>query len=728
MKPHYFCSIFLVALFGAATLRAARARFWVTESAPDFSAGTAHGISVLPSGGVVPGWHAEKMGGLSGAKILCAAEGKSGVLLFGTGSPGKIFVQQAGQEARLLTTLPEPAVTALAVSPGGEIFAATSPQGKIYRIAGDHATAWFDPKAQYIWALAWDTHGVLFAATGLPGRIFKISSEGHGAPFYEPADEQVRSLLFDSAGRLWAGTAGKGLLLRVDPTGKAETIYDSRKIEISSLTLGKGGTVYAAAVSGAPAGGPAAGVVPREGVPAMGKPEGKSVTTSGGDEGTVTVTVSTSGSPAPPPSAVAPGGAVSSEIIEVLPDDSVVPVWSSANQMIYSLRLGEGSGDLLAATGPDGKVYRFRDGEASLEASFDEKNVIALLPDGIAADSPAAAYRLSPADEGELVSAVKDTGRRSRFGAFRRDADIPAGATLSFSFRSGNAATPDATWSGWSSPSEAAALDRIPAPPGRFLQWKVIFRRGRANTKFLLSRVECAFANFNIPPRIEEVSAVRAGPWEGLTPASSDAAELAGGLDSIFAEGSRRGAGPPLPAGRNSGIVVLQWKATDPDGDPLVYDLAVKPVGRATWVSLRRGLTAPSFSFDSSLLPDGNYLFRLTASDRQHNPDDPRVDVRVSTPVLINNTPPGIEVISSTLEKGNEIVKLRVSDALSPLSEVLWSLNARPWEPATADDGMTDSRQESYTIVLKPGDRGGYLLIRAVDTAGNVSSISLAAR
>jgi hypothetical protein len=43
------------------------------------------------------------------------------------------------------------------------------------------------------------------------------------------------------------------------------------------------------------------------------------------------------------------------------------------------------------------------------------------------------------------------------------------------------------------------------------------------------------------------------------------------------------------------------------------------------------------------------------------------------------------------------------------------------------EDGLSDSRKETYEIQLKPEDRGGYLLVRATDAARNVAAVSFTA-
>jgi hypothetical protein len=172
----------------------------------------------------------------------------------------------------------------------------------------------------------------------------------------------------------------------------------------------------------------------------------------------------------------------------------------------------------------------------------------------------------------------------------------------------------------------------------------------------------------------------------------------------------------------------VTWKASDPDGDDLVADVDFRPAaGDAPWVPMRRAVRGNAFGFDSRLLPDGRYLFRVTASDRPGNPDDPKSDAMVSDPVVVDNTPPAITLVSASSGKGGPVIRVRVTDALSPVAAVGWSVGAGAWTRAASDDGMTDSPDESYTISLQPENRGAYVLVRAVDAAGNTSSLSIVA-
>jgi hypothetical protein len=65
-----------------------------------------------------------------------------------------------------------------------------------------------------------------------------------------------------------------------------------------------------------------------------------------------------------------------------------------------------------------------------------------------------------------------------------------------------------------------------------------------------------------------------------------------------------------------------------------------------------------------------------------------------------------------------------VVDSASPVVEVEYSVNAKEWLPLVPEDGLADSRKETYSVSLKPEERSGYLLVRATDAARNVAAAS----
>lgn len=90
--------------------------------------------------------------------------------------------------------------------------------------------------------------------------------------------------------------------------------------------------------------------------------------------------------------------------------------------------------------------------------------------------------------QGTYLSPVWDTGGVTEWGTLDWDAAVPAGTSVLFQVQSGNAPTPDNSWSEWSAPMGTSGLP-VPAPTGRFV-------RVRANL---------STTNHLVSPRVHEV-------------------------------------------------------------------------------------------------------------------------------------------------------------------------------------------------------------------------------
>ncbi|HMF09192.1 MAG TPA: two-component regulator propeller domain-containing protein [Thermoanaerobaculia bacterium] len=697
-------------------------RIWVSDSATDFSSGEARGVAVTVDGTLVLARDSKRVEGVSEAAIYAGARGKDGSVFLATGEAGKILRVSPRGEVSTYATLPEKEVTALATGSDGAVYAATAPGAKVYRIdrAGEFSV-YYEPKAQYVWALAL-SGGSLYVATGLPGEIHRVSSARHGERLETTADAHVRSLYVDKEGRVWAGTSGRGLVLRLDKGGKLHTLYDSSKTEITSIAAGADGRVWIAAGSAevgaggnepisTPATGPAAKATQTE--PTKTDEEAR-------DKPEVTVSVSSPRLAPPRPGTKQSG--YSSEVVLFQEGEAPRTVWTSSDELVFSLESDNQNGGVLAATGPNGKLYRIDAGRYSLERTFDEKQVTVLAGDAVATNSASSVYRLTEGPrEGEYVSAVKDTGRTSRFGAFRWEGDVPSGSRVAFSFRSGESSAPDTTWSSWSPFVPASQVTTVDAPPGRYLQWKARMSSEGERVP-VVRRVEAAYRNRNAIPVIESLTAL--GPAEVLARSASggsnvfeatspDEKGIFTGLEESKPEGSPRRL-------LRKGYRTLTWKASDPDGDVLTYDLEFRPADSQHWFTLRKELKENFYSFDTTALPDGEYVFRLTASDAQSNPGEGRSAQRETSPTRIDNTPPAIRKTSAA----SGVFEFEVTDAASPIQEVEYSVDAKEWIKAEPKDGLSDSLRESYVLRLDPGLKGGFLLIRATDASRNSAAAS----
>ncbi|MFN2386042.1 MAG: hypothetical protein ABR576_07115 [Thermoanaerobaculia bacterium] len=703
---------------------AAATRIWVSDSAADFSAGEARGVSVTVEGALVLSDGLERVDGIAEAAIFDAAPDAAGNLYLATGDGGKILRISPAGKVEPFGVLAEKEVTAVAVGPDGAIYAAGAPGGKIYRLdRSGKPVLHYESKAQYVWSLAFSGKD-LFAGTGLPGEIHKITAPLRGERVHAATDPHVRSLLADGKGRVWAGTAGSGLLLRVDPAGGVATIYDSSKSEITSIASGVDGRVWVSAGSAdAPAAGGEPISAPATAPGARGtKPAGSRVDNEEGKEKPeVTVTVSAPRLATP----TRPGGrsgGYSSEVLLLEEGEPARPIWTSSEELVFDLQPGREQGSVLAATGPNGKLYRLGDGTWSLERTLDEKQLTVLAGGAIATNTASAFYRwVGGSRQGEYVSPVKDTGRTSRFGAFRWEGETPAGARAEFAFRSGESATPDSTWSPWSrwtSDKQVATLD---LPAGRYLQWKLRLR-GSDGPAPRIRRVEAAYRNRNAMPVIESFTAL--GPSEVFARSASGGSNVfestapdEKGIFTSLEEAKPEGAPRKL---MRKGYRTLTWKATDSDADTLTYDVHLTPGGSDRWVPLREGLRENFYSFDTTSLPDGEYVFRLAASDAEDNPEEKKVVTRETGPVRLDNTAPAIRRLSNRAGQ----IEFEAVDAGSPIQDAEYSVDAKEWIRVEPQDGISDSMTERYTVKVDPAARGGFLLLRVTDSSRNVAAAS----
>lgn len=719
LRAAAFVSAALVLSVGAAS--AATAKIWTSDSAADFSAGEARGIGVTVNGELVLSRGLERVEGVNEAVLYDAVTAPGGVVFVGTGEAGRILRISADGKVDTYATLGEKQVTALALGGDGALYAGGSPGGKVYRIASGKPELYYDTKAQYVWSLAF-SGPALYVATGLPGEIHRVDASGRGKRIHESSDAHVRTL-HASGGDVWAGTAGSGLVLKVDAGGNVTTVYDSGKSEVTAIASGPNGRVWAAASSSEATGGgePISAPAPQQSKPAArpGAPGEEAPREK--DKPEVSVTVSAPRlAPARPPTRTG----YTSEVILFEKGEPPRVAWTGSDEMIFDLGDADAT-SVLVGTGPKGRLYRVSANTWSLDRTLDEKQITIVAGDAIATNGASSVYRVRDGKRtGDYVSAVKDTGRTSTFGAFRYEGEVPAGAKLEVAFRSGESSMPDSTWSNWSEFRDAAAVPKVIAPPGRYLQWKLHMVSG-SEAAPVIRRVEAAYRNRNAAPVIEtffamgpnEVFARSGGSGSNVFETTApDEKGIFTGLEEPRAEAAPRKL-------LRKGYRTLTWKTTDADSDTVVHALEFRPVSAARWIPLKSDIRETFYSFDTTSLPDGEYVFRLSASDSESNPEDPKSASRETSPVAIDNTPPAIRRIDSS----RGVVRLEVVDAASPVTDFEYSVNAREWVRVEPEDGLSDSRKETYKVELKPEERGGYLLVRATDAARNVAALSLTA-
>jgi WD40 repeat protein len=726
-----------LALSTVVSLPAATTATWEMNTYQDFLKGRFQGISLDRDGRLTLAPKLETVFSSGQPSIWSIARAPDGSIYAGTGHRGRVYQITPAGSSNLIWTADQPEVFAVAVDPNGVLYAATSPDGKVYRIEKGKAVEFFAPKAKYIWSLAFSKDGSLFVGAGNPGTIYRVDKTGQAETYYETGQSHVTALAFDSHGNVLAGTEPNGILYRISAKDKAFVLYNASLPEIRSIVPMPDGTIYAAALGGS---------IANRSAPlttSLSQPFGATVSVPGtsitvtdsadsqedteikpkaGTPSTTVVQPVQQAASANPLTEIA--GVDKSAVYKINPDGTVETLWSSKEENVYSL-VARPNGSLYFATDGQGRLYRLgSDRKASLLVETNEGEATRLLesPDGLVAATGdmGKVFKLADAagPSGSYESPVHDSGSVARWG---RISWRTAGGKLELQTRSGNSARPDKTWSDWSAPLTNAQDSLIQSPNARYIQW----RASLDGTGAAIENVSVAYLPQNNPPVIRSISVTmqNSAQKSGAAAAASSSTNAAYSITVTDTGETSTPAGTPtqtLSHGSGSQIQVT-WQADDPDGDRLLYSLYFRGEDEKEWKLLRANIVENSLLLDGDALADGRYYFRVIASDQPSNaPNVARTDELVSSPVLIDNTPPAVTLSAPRRATDRVEVDADVVDQTSPLRRVEYSLDAGPWTPVEAADGVTDSPREQYHITVDRLRAGEHVLVvRAYDTANN---------
>jgi sugar lactone lactonase YvrE len=676
---------------------------WSVDSRAEVMRGDAHGVSIDDSGAITLAPKLTEVYRTEQPYIWSSAVDAAGNIYLGTGSDGKIFKVDAAGKGSMLTDLTELNVSALAIGKNGELFAGTSPDGKVYRVdASGKAGVYFDPKQKYIWSLAVMSDGSLAVGTGENGRIYRVRSANatpESSLLFDSSETHIISLAVDKTGNLYAGTDPGGIVLRFGADGKPFALLDSPLREIHDVAVGADGSVYALAL------GESASAKPIE-TPA-GAAENKPAAENP--------------SPAPiaqPAKSRYDLSNAKSAVYRMLPDGGNDLIWSSTSVTGFSL-VPHANG-VLIGTSDKGRIYSVTNDARETLALQTDANQISTLVDAhgqflATSSNQGNLYRFGSDSvaEGTYQSSVLDAKAVATWG--RLWWRSTGGVQLQT--RSGNTDKPDETWSPWSDAATNQSV-QVSSPKARYLQWRAVLKNGTPAAR--LDEVDVAYQPRNIAPEVLNIQVLPTNVGLAANPAPQiDPNILLSGLDP-----STFGIPVTVPPPRRifqRGATSLQWTAEDRNGDKLVYDVLYKQVGDANFRLLRENIDENFITIDGQSLADGRYIFKIVAKDSPSNPAGAFLTgERVTEPVEIDNTPPVITAGQPIVTGDSARVTFSASDKASYLTRAEYSVNGGEWHIVYADDGISDSPNETYTVQIPVTASGEYIVtLRAFDVNGN---------
>lgn len=660
-------------------------RTWEQSRFEDLVKGTAKGVALRSAGGMELAPAFKTLTTTPSTYLWSIASDSAGNVYAAAGSPARVYLITPDGKTATIFEPGELQVQALVVGKNNILYAATAPDGKVYRIArnpspktdntsGFSATPYFEPGTKYIWDLVLDNAGNLYVATGDHGEIFKVTPNGQSSLFFKSDEVHIRVLALDLKGNLIAGSDGSGLVYRISPEGDAFVLYSAPKKEITALAIDSSGNIYAAA-----AGEKRPGMTgqlnispgPQAASP-MGMPPGLGVPLGGPTPGQAAAGMATF----PAPGLGASGG---SEVYRIAPDGAPTRLWSSREDLVYALAFDQ-HGRLLAGSGNRGHIFAI-DGldEFSdlLKAPASQITAFAPAPGGglYASSSNLGKVFLLGAgleSEGGYESDVYDAHVFSRWGrsSMRSTGDVELFA------RSGNVDNPDRNWSPWTRVDFATGAE-LKVPPARFVQWKALLRAGTSAPR--VDSVLLYYLPKNIAPAVDDITVQPGFRYPAIPRAPGSEAPP-----------------PPSPV-RDRDSIGIRWTAHDDNDDQLVYTVFYRGDGESRWLLLKDDLSDRYYSFDASLLPDGGYTVKVIASDApSHSPGEALTAERESGRFEVDTTPPVIENLTAVLEGKQIHVRFRAHDSYSPIKRAEYSMDGGDWQFVAPAGQISDSRTEDY--------------------------------
>ncbi|HZV58974.1 MAG TPA: hypothetical protein VFF42_01445, partial [Candidatus Eremiobacteraceae bacterium] len=720
------CFLLLLALVsGGTNVSAEHTRLWRQSGFEEFLRGTAHGVAVRSDGRLELAPRFTLVADADTSYLWSLRLDAKGILFAAGGAPAKVFRFDSKGKPSVVFESSDLAAQAIAFDSRGQLYVATSPDGKVYRVSSSgEKTVFFEPKTKYIWDLAFGSDGTLYIATGDKGQVFAVNPDGKGDVFYTSDEAHIRVLAFDAKNNLIAGTEPSGRIIRIrreaDSAGSSPAtfasgtstaaaasasgfvLYETAKREVTSLVISPNGAIYASAI----------GEKQHSGAQS-------STTILSNVQGVTNLTAGSAGQSQSQPSLATFPSSLSSSIYRISPDGAPEELWSSRDEIVYSIGLGP-DGRLLAGTGSNGAllVIDGRGVYAQLaKAGSAQITSIARNSGGkvfLCGANPGKVYSLGPdfEAEGTFETASFDAKLFSQWGRLEWWSPPPSEGKaknageprLEFFVRSGNTEDPGKEWSKWFGPySKSGSV--VEVPPARFVQWKAILHGGRPGDG--IDWVTLAYLPHNVAPVIESIAlqdpGVRAQLPVGLISGQGTSVNLKmpqqSGIAGLIA--SQQSGNTPRfdlqPQGTaQRGYQSALWSARDDNDDELRYSVFYRGELEREWKLLKDNLEQKFFSWDTATMPDGSYYLKIVASDSPSNPPAMALKAeRESERFEIDNTPPVIENFQAVVNKGGEhagVVQVRftATDGASSIGKAQYSVDSADWTLVSPVGAISD--------------------------------------
>lgn len=294
-------------------------------------------------------------------------------------------------------------------------------------------------------------------------------------------------------------------------------------------------------------------------------------------------------------------------------------------------------------------------------------------------EEPSRILKILPeyAKKGYFESSIFDSATISLWGKPLITSSTPKGSDIKLYTHSG-AAYLDSLWEDWEE-----APGKIMSGPNRFFQYRVELTTDGASSPLFRS-ILVPYLQKNSAPSIDKINITY-----------------------------------------NNNLIKLSWEASDENKDLLAYFISLS-TDDVNWVNITdKPLEENSMDIPRDNFPEGKYRARIIASDeRSNNPADSRQSSKLSDIFTIDSRPPQIADIKFKSAGKNVTFFFSAADSLSSIFEASYCLNGGKWVRFQPKDGLFDSLNEDFEVVL-PWNEPGFIEFRVSDIYGNYDTKGL---
>lgn len=657
----------IILLAGAMTLSAVKVRKIKVESFSAFQKGTFRGTLVNNDGQLSLGRDTKAVKApLVEYYLSIAAKGSD--IYVGTGHKAEVYrVNTLNSKSESIASFDEPDVYAVAVASSGTVYAATSPNGKIYSVdSKGKKKVFFDPQEKFIWALKLDRFGNVICATGNNGTVYRVTASGKPSRLFVSEDAHLISLFITSDNRILAGSGDKGVLYCIE-NNKVKVLHDSPFEEVRGICEDAEGNIYIGCTRSI-----STFINKKKAEEPLFKKSNLKKSKIGNEKAAV---------------------------YKIAKNGVVEKIWKTEKEYLYDLAYDSSNGKIIAGTGNSGRVYSIdKDGTFDQIYENDSAQVYKLLAHNntiIQAGNNTASLNIIEKrlkTRGTYLSEVFDLGVKSSVGHIYWE--NMAGQAVVY-VRSGNSSLPDKTWSEWSPPFSDPDKSNTGIKGKRYVQVKVVLTSSNMTVKPVMAGFRLYYVQTNLRP---VVSKIEINPDRKPLTIYSPVKLLA-----------------PVSKKMNGGVRVV-WDAYDYNDDPLLYNLYLKKKKAGRWLKIQSDLKSKKFTIKPDLYDDGIYTLRVEAHDGSVNPSSmAKRHKKDSRYFVLDSTAP---VMSNFLYQGGR-VKFIARDTTSIVKEVDYSIDGEKWYILFPKDGICDSGKESFDFNLPVKHRKKTVFIRVKDAQKN---------